>query len=200
MRISRIVLLALVVTFWLIGCATYTLVKPGSTKVTNCCSVKTPIEWSRSSFGNLEVWTVDGANLAAIYFFKGIQDGETLFKTYNKEIKLPKFRKTMVESEIMEFVVDSMEAASQQNHYVSSLVGINVRAVNLRPYKINADFGFRFELSYLSSHNGLEYDSLIIGIVEKKKLFLVAYVGTRQYYFPKYRDKVEQLMGTLKLE
>ena len=138
--------------------------------------------------------------LEAIYFFKGIQDGETLFKTYNKKIKLPKFRKTMVESEIMEFVVDSMEAASQQNLYVSSLVGNDVRAVNLRPYKINTDFGFRFELAYLSPHNGLEYDSLIVGIVEKEKLYLVAYAGTRQYYFPKYRAQVEQLMRTIKLQ
>ena len=105
----------------------------------------------------------------------------------------------MVENEIMEFVVDSMEAASQYNLYITSLVGNDVKAVDLRPYKINADFGFRFELGYLSPHNGLEYDSLIVGIVEKEKLYLVAYAGTRQYYFPKYKDQVEQLMGTLKL-
>jgi hypothetical protein len=200
MRNSRVILLAVVVAFWLNGCAIYTLVSPGKAKVSNCCSVETPIAWSRSGSGNIEVWTVDGASLEAIYFFKGIRDGEPLFKTNNEKIKLPKFRKTMLESEIMEFVIDSMEAASQQNLYVSSLVGNNVRAVNLMPYKIKADFGFRFELAYLSPHNGLEYDSLIIGIVEKEKLFLVAYAGTRQYYFPKYRDKAEQLMGTLNLE
>ena len=200
MKISRFAFLAVVLVLWLSGCATYTLIKPGNVTVTGCCSMETPIEWSRSGHGNLEVWTVDGANLAAIYFFKGIKDGETLFKTYNKKIKLPKFRKTMVESEIMEFVVDSLEAASQYNLYITSLVGNDVEAVDLRPYKINADFGFRFELAYLSPHNGLEYDSLIVGIVEKEKLYLVAYAGTRQYYFPKYKDQVEQLMGTLKLQ
>jgi hypothetical protein len=200
MKTSRVVLLAVVVAFWLSGCATYTLVSPGNIKVSGCCSVETPIEWSRSGAGNMEVWTIDGASLEAIYFFKGIRDGETLFNTYNKKIKLPKFRKTMVESEIMEFVVDSMEAASQQNLYVSSLVGNDVQALYLRPYKINADFGFRFELAYLSPHNGLEYDGLIVGIVEKEKLYLVAYAGARQYYFPKYKARVEQLMGTLKLE
>ena len=200
MKISRFAFLALVFVFCLGGCATYTLVSPGRITVPKCCSVETPVEWSRSGSGNLEIWTIDGASLEAIYFFKGIQDGETLFKTYNKKIKLPKFRKTMVESEIMEFVVDSMEAASQNNLYTTSLVGNDVQAVDLRPYKINADFGFRFELAYLSPHNGLAYDSLIVGIVEKEKLFLVAYAGTRQYYFPKYKDQVEQLMGTLKLE
>ena len=134
------------------------------------------------------------------FIFIGIRDGETLFKTYKKDIKLPKFRKTMVESEVMEFVVDSLEAASQHNLYITSLVGTDVKALDLRPYKINADFGFRFELAYLSPHNGLEYDSLIVGIIEKEKLYLVAYAGTRQYYFPKYKDQVEQLMGTLKLK
>lgn len=200
MKINRFAFLAMVLVLWLSGCATYTLIKPGNVTVPDCCSMDTPIEWSRSGSGNLEVWTVDGANLAAIYFFKGIRDGETLFKTYNKKIKLPKFRKNMVESEIMEFVVDSMEAASQNNLYITSLVGNDVQTIDLRPFKINTDFGFRFELAYLSPHNGLEYDSLIVGIVEKEKLFLVAYAGTRQHYFPKYKAQVEQLMGTLQLE
>jgi len=96
MKTSHVVLLAVVVAFWLSGCATYTLVSPGNIKVSGCCSVETPIEWSRSGAGNMEVWTIDGASLEAIYFFKGIRDGETLFNTYNKKIKLPKFRNAVL--------------------------------------------------------------------------------------------------------
>jgi hypothetical protein len=196
---TRRALVALAMGLWLSGCAHYTLINPGNVKVAGCCSLETPIAWSRSEEGRMEVWTVDGPALEAIYFFKGIADGETLFRAPSEKVKLPKFRKTMVESEIVEFVVDSLETAGQIGYYVSSLVGTNVQAVGLRPFKIGSDFGFRFELAYLSG-NGLEYEALVAGIVENEKLFLVAYAGTRQYYFPKYKSQAEQVMGSLKIE
>lgn len=182
------------------GCAHYTLVAPGRQNVAACCSLSTPIAWSRAGQGNVDVWTVDGPLLEALYFFKGIADGQPLFQVSGAKVTLPVFKKTMVASEIMEFVVDSMEGAAQQGLRGSTLMGVDVAAAGLKPFKIGGfDYGFQFGLLY-QSREGLEYEGLVVGIVMKEKLYLVAYAGTRQYYFAKYRPQVEEIMGSLKIE
>ena len=51
-------------------------------------------------------------------------------------------------------------------------------------------------MSYTSSE-GLWFDGLAVGATIDDKLHLIVYTGARQYYFPKYRDEVERMIGMI---
>ncbi len=175
----------------LTGCATpYTLIEPGRTAVGDLYTVESQISWSSTRTGKIELWTVDGNGLQALRFVNGLADGETLFEGKRKDNKkMPTFRKNMTISEIMEFVVDSV-----------ALQGLErVESAGLRPYKFGNTQGFRFELSYVSS-KGLEGQGAVVGAVVRERLYLIVYSGTRAYYYPKHRDHVERIIGSIRMQ
>ena len=74
-------------------------------------SVDPQIQWSRTSGENLEMWTVNGPALEAVYFVNGIEEGASLVKSSDSKRKLPVFRKHMRPTEVQELVVDTIKAA-----------------------------------------------------------------------------------------
>jgi hypothetical protein len=167
------------------GCAAYSLVEVKRHTIGDAYSVQPSIQWSKITADKVEIWTVDGPDLAMIRFFRGLKDGDPLF-TARDDVKLPTYNPAMKASEVMEFVVDSISRAGAGN----------TDGTNLRPAQFGTTPGFRFELSFTSS-DGLWFDGLVMGATIKDKLHLIIYTGTRQYYFPKYRDEVERMIGTI---
>jgi hypothetical protein len=190
-----IILLAIV--FLLSACAHYTLVEPVKRDIGGGYSVEPQIAWSRAAYGKIEIWTVDGPALEAIQFFNGIGDGETLFPAYGKQKeKLPQFKKDMTASEVMEFIVDSIMAPGFQSPVGPNMKGTGAESIHLRPFNFGEHPGYRFELSFLS-HEGLEYEGFVVGTIKEDKLYLICYTGTRQYYYPKYKSYVEQIVASI---
>jgi hypothetical protein len=173
------------IAFAFTACAHYNLVEPVKRDIGSTYSVEPQISWSRSTQDKLEIWTIDGPSLEAIHFFDGIGDGQTLFagQETQKE-KLPRFKKNMTASEVLELVADSIIAPGARSPIGPNLKGVGVRATRLRPYKFGNHPGFRFELSFLSKE-GLEYEGFVVGAIKDDKLYLICYSGTRQYYYPK---------------
>ncbi|MHA1599585.1 MAG: hypothetical protein ACTSW2_02075 [Alphaproteobacteria bacterium] len=167
------------------GCAAYSLVDAKRQTIGGAYSVEPSIQWSKIKDGEVEVWTIDGASLEAIRFYSGMEAGDQLF-TVSKDAKMPAYDPAMKASEVMEFVVDSIARGGAGN----------VEGTALRPAQFAAASGFRFDLSYTSS-NGLWFDGMAVGFIIDGKLNLIIYAGTRQYYFPKYRDEVERMIGTI---
>ncbi len=170
------------------GCVQYRLIEPERREIGNFFSVEPQIEWSASSEGKLEVWTVNSPLLEAVYFAKGLSDGDVLFKAplgQDKQ-KRPRFRKHVTANEVMEFVVDSMSVEGAGK----------VEAGGLRPARFGERAGFRFELSFLTQE-GLEKQGLAIGTVADDKLYLILYLGAREHYFATYKDAVERLIDSI---
>ena len=187
----------LVIIFLLNGCAYYDLVEPVKRDIGSSYRVEPQIAWSRAAQGKIEIWTVDGPALEAIHFFNGIADGETLFPAYGKQKeKLPKFKKDMTANEVMEFIVDSIMAQHPQSLVEAHLKGTGAQTMHLRPFKFGDHPGYRFELSFLSQE-GLEYEGFVVGTIKDDKLYLICYTGTRLYYYPKYKEYVEQLIASI---
>jgi hypothetical protein len=195
MRNRRNILLAII--FLLSACAYYNLVEPVKTDIGSRYSVEPQIAWSRSTQGLIEIWTVDGPALEAIQFFNGIGDGQTLFPAYGKQKeKLPKFKKDMTPNEVLEFIVDSIMAPGLPSPVGPNMKGIGAQTIHLRPFKFGSHPGFRFELSFLSQE-GLEYEGFVVGTIQDDKLYLICYTGTRQYYYHKYKESVEQIIASI---
>lgn len=180
-KLTLIILLAA-----LAACTQYSLVEVKNQTIGGAYSVDPQITWSKSTEGKMELWTIDGPGLEAVRFYKGLGDGDTLLKPKDKTVKLPKYEAGMKANEIMEFVIDSIARGGAGE----------VGSSNLRPAQFGAVQGFRFELTFLTSE-GLEVDGLAAGAVIEEKLHLIIYTGARAYYYPKYRDAVERMIGSI---
>lgn len=167
------------------GCAAYSLVDAKRQTIDGTYSVQPDIQWSKFASGKVEIWTVDGPDLEMIRFVRGLEDGDRMF-TAPDDMKLPAYNPAMKASEVMEFVIDSLARAGAGN----------VEGTALRPTQFGAASGFRFDLSFTSS-DGLWFDGMAVGATIDDKLHLIIYTGTRQHYFPKYRDEVERMIGTI---
>lgn len=187
------------IVFLVSACAHYTLVEPAKRDMGGGYSVEPQIVWNRSAQGKIEIWTIDGPALAAVHFFNGIGDGQNLFPFYGKstrKAKLPKFNKNMTASEVQEFIVDSMMAPYRRSLVGPNMIGTGVQTFHLRPFKFGSHPGFRFELSFLAEE-GLEYEGFVVGAIKAEKLYLICYSGTREYYYPKYKETAEQIIASI---
>ena len=78
----------------------------------------------------------------------------------------------------------------------SNMIGTGVQTFHLRPFKFGSHPGFRFELSFLLEE-GLEYEGFVVGAIKADKLCLICYSGTREYYYPKYKETAEQIIASI---
>ena len=186
--------LLLLVSVLAAGCAMVTLVEPKPRTIGDAYSVEPQIRWaSVPARPGMDLWTVDGAALDVITFVKGLADGEAMVRGAipggPPEDKRPKFRASMTPSDVAEVVVDSYALFGHQK----------IDTANLRPAKFGTADGFRFDMSWVTQV-GLEMQALVAGAVVKGKLHLIIYSGTRAHYFPKYRDDVERVLDSIRLQ
>ncbi len=168
----------------LAGCTQYQAVSGGRQDIGGLYSVDPQITWSKFSYGKIDMWTVDGSELQALRFFKGLEDGDALLG--GTDDKIPRFSAGMRASEVAEFVVDSLARSG----------GAEVESRGLRPAQFGTLPGFRFEVSF-KSPEGLEIDGTAAGAVDGERLLLILYTGARQHYFPKHRDDVERVIASV---
>ena len=95
----------------------------------------------------------------------------------------------MTPSEIMELVVDSVSTQGLER----------VEATGLRPEKFGAAQGFRFEMTFVTGQ-GLEGQGSVVGAVVKERLDLIIYSGLRAHYYPKYKDRVERIIESIRMQ
>ena len=189
-RMGFLVLAVLVVN----ACAPVKLIEPPRATIADGFSVDPQIRWaSLPSRSGIDLWTVDGATLEALTFFKGVADGQPLYRGGiaggPDEDKRPKFRAAMTPTDIAELFVDSYAMLQAQK----------IETTGLRPAKFGTADGFRFEMTWVTPA-GLEMQNLVAGAVVKSRLYAVAYSGTRVHYFARYRDTVENLLKSVNVQ
>ena len=178
--------LILLVFLPLLGaCVQYSLIEPERVEIGGAYSVDSQIPWSKLAVGKMEIWTVDGSSLEAVQFFKGLKDGDTLYKPLPDE-DLPVFDSAMRASEVMEFVVDSLSRRG----------AAGIEASGLRPETFGAVPGYRFDLTFQTT-DGLMMRGMAFGAAIEEKLHLILYTGASIYYFDRYQDRVEDLFASV---
>jgi hypothetical protein len=180
-------LVALAVLAALAACSTFSSVGTERRKIADLYTVAPQIQWNRYTDGDLEVWTVDGPLLDSLQFTAALEDGDELYDIPGRE-EVPHFRANMSESEVMEFVVDSLAAAGAQK----------IEATGLAPAAFGPRPGFRFELAYQSG-NGLDKLGMAKGMFAEGKLYLIIFTGAAQHYFPKHKPSVEALFASIQI-
>ncbi len=183
-------LLAALLLLGLVACTHYSMVPRERTKIGSAYSVDPQVSWNQSKDGEALVWTLNGPALEALRLYGDLTDGDALFalRPGHKET-FPKFESGMLESDVMEFVVDSFLRAGYAEATPSGL----------RPVDFDTSKGFRFEMALLTEE-GLEVDGLVIGALGEDLLYLIIYTGARTHYFPKSLPHVENLIGSIVLE
>ena len=167
----------------LTGCPSITLVKSGSITLQDRLTVETTHEWSLiSGYTKWDVLTVDGARLQRIAVLGGLEDGESIF-SFPQGQKAPKFKSSMTAVEIAEAIKSSMALGNLGNFKI----------INLRPYKIGSEDGFRFDCTY-KTKDGLDFKCLFVGAVYKNRLSLIAAYGTAVYYYDNYSEEAERMI------
>jgi len=181
---ATVVLLAL-----LAGCATSGDVKPHRIEIGGAYSIDPQIKWSRFRQRTIEIWSIDGPALEALYFVKGVGNGEPLVVNAKEPKKWPVFSQRMTPNEIMELLVDTLANSGYAQ----------LQAQELRPEKFGRLSGFRFELTFLFP-DGLEGQGLAIGAIIKQRLQLIVYLGTREYYYSKHIGDVEKIIQSIEVK
>ena len=175
----------------LTACVQFTLVEQ-SKRVTfdDTYSLAPQIAWSKHAEGDVELWTVDGPLLQELFFFSGIADGKPLFPAtaQSKEKELPAFDEKMTALEVRDLLVATL---SRRNQF-------SVETTNLRPWQFGNVDGFRFELS-LVTDDGLIKQGFAVGTIRNDKLYLIAFSAAEVHYYGKYKDTVENLLGSIQM-
>lgn len=207
---KRMILLTMVL-IGIGGCTHYTAVPAERRAIADLYSVKSSVAWSQADEGGIQVWTIDGPLLEALRFVT-LSDGDTLFRTSDKEAKVPRFRNHMTPNEVVEFFVASLKSVSGgvDTHQLAkgmvhpagiragSINAATIDVKNLRPADFGRLPGFRFDFSFLSKE-GLERQGIAFGSIHEGKLLLMVYTGTREYYFEKHRQEVETIFSSVQL-
>ena len=205
------VILLLIVLLFIGGCTHYTAVPAERRTVGSLYSVKSTVAWSQADEGGIQVWTIDGPLLDALRFVT-LNDGDTLFRSTDKDAKFPRFRAHMTPNEVTEFFVASLKSVSGgvDTHQLTkgmvqparitagSVNAASIDVKNLRPADFGRLPGFRFDFSFLSKE-GLERQGIAFGSIHEGKLLLMVYTGTKEYYFDKHKQDVETIFSSVEL-
>ncbi len=172
------------------GCSYYKLIEGQRVPIAGY-TVEPQTTWAARSSGKSETWTIDGVPLQRIRFIKGLADGQTMIEdipTQMDKEKMPKFKRGMTPFEIMELVVDSVNAG-----------GSKAEGRDLRPVTFGSAQGFRFDFDYVLP-NGLEEQGLAVGAVLKDELHLILYSGVRGYYYSKEKEHVGRMIQSIRMQ
>lgn len=172
------------------GCAHYALVEGGETvTLSGCCTLKSPMAWSRATSGKREYWTVDGPRLEQVVFLKGIEAGEPLFAVEPDpgQPVPPRFEAGLDDTGMRRLLHGALESMGvvkpRQFRYLGSPFG--------------GMQGFRVSFAFVGS-DGLERLGLVVGTEKLGRLYLLFYHGDAVHHFHQYLPAVEEMIQSVR--
>lgn len=184
----RILVPALAALILLAGCNTYQLAAAGKpVTVANTFTLTPSRDWNKLDTGKIDTWTVDGPLLERVMVFKGIEETDPLFESQSadQDKDLPVFRASMTPFELRDLYVETM----------SRQLGVTLDTEGLRPARLGAYDGFRFDYS-LTDENGARKRGFVVAAIEESRLFLLDYSAIALHYYEKRLPDVEALLGS----
>lgn len=134
---------------------------------------------------NVHLLSIDGPFLNRLYLAGALRPGEFIVKPARPETPTPTFRADMSDTEIVEFVTDSVAALGYQRP----------ETANLRPATLAAAPGVRFELTTQSTE-GLNYSGTALVSRAGDRLNVLLYLAPSEHYYDAYLPEVEQVFAS----
>jgi hypothetical protein len=165
----------------------------GPYKVSPAYSVTLGKSWSvvpLSLMYNREVkyLTIDGPLLNNFYLTDGIAPGRSIVRTPQKSRPMPVVKTAMSETEMAEFVTDTVAAFGYER----------VESANLRPSKFGTIDAVRFDLT-AATDAGLEIDGIAQVAEKEGKLHVMLFLAPREHYFGALKGEVEGVFASATL-
>ncbi|MGE0044950.1 MAG: hypothetical protein AB7J28_05735 [Hyphomonadaceae bacterium] len=146
----------------------------------------TPIMVDRTR--NVRVLSVDGPHLNRLYLAGAVRAGDPIVRAMRREQPTPVFRADMTDTELVEFVTDSIAALGYQRP----------EATNLRPGTLAGVEGVRFEVT-TQTPEGLAYDGTSLVARQGESLHLMLYLAPREHYYGTLAQEVETIFASAAL-
>ena len=180
-RLTTAILVAM-----LTACASVSKVETGQRTVGERLSLTLEGQWNHVSLPNIgpaEIWTMEGLPIDQLRIYSGVKDGTAIDPTGPGADKKPiNFRSSMRPDEI----VGMFEAAVARDNSTFKLE-------KLEPVNFGGQRGFRFEFTFTRKLDGVVNSGFGYGAVNKGELFGLLYVAPRLSFFPRHKDRVEQI-------
>ncbi|MCF2910932.1 hypothetical protein L1285_21745 [Pseudoalteromonas sp. DL2-H2.2] len=172
------------------ACAAFKLVKSQQTTVHGITLTPTST-WNKAGFNQhkkSELWTKDGLGLNELYIIGNINEGESIFKSHNKELPLPSFKTGMLPNELEEFIKTSLKNSHGGK--------ISVTTENMAPVELGDGIAFRLQLSYFLEH-GLKKSVDALLTTKNDKLYVIMYVAPSLHYAQKHQAEINSIFNSI---
>jgi hypothetical protein len=128
---------------------------------------------------NVRQLSIDGPLLNRL-LLAGLDPGQGLVKPADKNTPRPIFRDDMTDSELVEFVIDSLAAMEYQSP----------ESASLRPQTLGGAPGVRFDISARTA-DGLNISGTALVARADKKLHVLIFLAPSEHYYPALLPDVE---------
>lgn len=186
---------ALALTLALAACApTAKLAASGAFAAPSAYSVTLGRNWSDvtpitpQQPRNVRLLSIDGVALNRLHIASSIKPGEGLLLPLGRDARVPVFRADMTETEIVEFVIDSVAAMGYQRP----------EAVNLRAANFGSAPGVRFEVTTQTS-DGLAVGGSALLARVGDDLHVLVFLAPNEHYLGAAMAEVDAIFSSVSL-
>jgi hypothetical protein len=178
----------------LAGCAMVTKVEKGDRAVGSRMIVVIEGPWNHVNapgMGPAETWTMEGLPVDQLLLYSGLKDGAAVHSTVHvaPNLKRFNFRSSMQPDEI----VSLFEGMLTRD-------GSRFKLIRLAPIDFVGQKGFRFDYTLTRKVDNVQLAGLGYGTVDKGELFAIVYMAPQLAFFPRYKERVEQMAGAARLK
>lgn len=188
---TRLIAAALAAALMLSACATATSAAAGRYEGAPGIAVTLGREWSDISryMGNqprnVRLLSIDGPFLNRLYIVGDLAPDKEFVRPASRETPTPIYRANMSDSELVEFVADSVAALGYQRP----------ETANLRPAQLGQAPGVRFDLT-AQTPEGLTISGAGLVARDGDKAQILLYLAPSEHYFARDLAEVEQIFAS----
>jgi hypothetical protein len=173
----------------LAGCASIRLAKAGGYRVERAFSVQLSRPWSDLSAAlvprpkGVHLLTIDGPALNQLYL-ASIKPGDPLFRHADRDTPVVTYRADMSDSELVEFVIDSLANTYQ-----------DPQSTALRPQTFASAPGVRFDIS-ARTEGGLDMSGAALVARGGDNLNLMVFLAPSEHYYAAYSAEIDSIFAS----
>lgn len=188
---TKIPAVGLVLALALTACATGSSAPTGPYRVGSAYTVTLGQNWSdvsrmlANSARDVRMLTIDGPILNRLYMVGGIEPGAYIVRPDRRETPTPIYRADMADTELVEFIGDSIAALGYQRPEAS----------NLRPATLAAYPGVRFDVT-TQTPEGLNVRGTALVARSGDRLNAMFFLAPTEHYYGATLPEVERVFAS----